>query len=83
LRLRRRDRAELAAALSLLNRLFDDVPEQLETKLASMPLASDWRVRLKTLAETLRLGRDTRLDQGLEDFAVPVEINPHHYTRIF
>jgi hypothetical protein len=74
---------ELAAALSLLNRLFDDVSEQLETKLASMPLAPDWRVRLKTLAETLRLGRDTRLDQGLEDFAVPVEINPHHYTRIF
>jgi hypothetical protein len=74
---------ELQAALSLLNRLFDDVPEQLITKLAILPLAQDWLASLQLLAQVLRDARDARLRRLPGDLVSPVEINPQHYTRVF
>jgi hypothetical protein len=69
--------------LSLLNRLCDDLPEQLAAKLAIMKLSRDWRGALEAFAETLTRARDARLHRTPQDLVVPVEINPLHYTRIF
>ena len=74
---------ELQAALSLLNRLFDDVPEQLIAKLATLPLSQEWLESLQLLAQALRDARDARLSRLPGDLVSPVEINPQHYTRVF
>src|SRR5262249_38802019 len=74
---------ELQGALSLLNRLRDDVPELILAKLAIMKLSQDWRAALEAFALTLREIRDARLNCTPQDLVAPVEINPQHYTRIF
>ena len=74
---------ELHGALSLLNRLFDDVAEQVTAKLASLPLSRDWRVSLEALTQTLQEARDARLSRVHQDLIAPVEINPRHYSRVF
>jgi len=74
---------ELQAALSLLNRLFDDVPEQMGAKLATLPLPQSWCTALEALAQTLRETRDARMARSSRDIVTPVDINPHHYTRVF
>jgi hypothetical protein len=74
---------ELQGALSLLNRLRDDVPELILAKLAIMKLSQDWRAALETFALTLKEIRDARLNCTPQDSVAPVEINPQHYTRIF
>ena len=74
---------QLHGALSLLNRLRDDVPERLVAKLASPMLSRDWRAALEAFAETLKEARDSRLGRTPHDLVAPVEINPQHYTRIF
>ena len=74
---------ELQAALSLLNRVCDDVPEQLSARLAVMQLPQDWRATLEALGETLREARDARLGRTPKDLIAPVMINPRHYTRVF
>jgi hypothetical protein len=74
---------ELQAALSLFNRLFDDVPEQLAAKLATMPLSEDWRAAIEAFAKTLRESRDARMSRMPQDLVAPGMINPQHYTRIF
>jgi hypothetical protein len=74
---------ELQAALSLLNRLFDDVPEQLAAKLAALPLCETWRATLGPLARSLKETRDERLDRTSQDLVAPVAINPRHYSRVF
>lgn len=74
---------ELQGALSLLNRLCDDVPERLAAKLATMNLSRDWRVALEAFAETLKDARDARMSRTPQDLVTPVVINPQHYTRIF
>ena len=47
---------DLQGALSLLNRLCDDLPEQLAAKLAAMRLSRDWREALEALAQALTRG---------------------------
>lgn len=74
---------ELRGALSLLNRLCDDVPERLAAKLATMKLSRDWRVALEAFAETLKQARDARMSRTPQDLVAPVGINPQHYTRTF
>src|SRR5262245_25085037 len=74
---------ELRGALSLLNRLFDDVAEQVTAKLASLSLSQDWRVSLEMLAQSLREARDARLIRVRQDLIAPTDINPWHYTRVF
>jgi hypothetical protein len=74
---------ELYGALSLLNRLRDDVPERLAAKLASLKLARDWWAALDAFAQTLKQARDARLGRTPQDLVAPAEINPQHYTRIF
>ena len=74
---------DLQGALSLLNRLCDDLPERLAAKLAAMRLSRDWREALEALAQALAQTRDARLQRTPQDLVVPVEINPLHYTRIF
>ena len=74
---------ELRAALSLLNRLFDDVPEQMVSTIARLSLSPGWQARLEALAQTLREARDGRLALAARNVVVPVELNPNHYSRIF
>jgi len=74
---------ELQAALSLLNRLFDDVPEQLAVKLAALPLCQAWQAALGPLARSLKENRDARLERISQNLVAPVEINPRHYSRVF
>ena len=74
---------ELQGALSLLNRIRDDVPERLADRLASLKLPRDWLAALEAFAQTLKQARDARLSRTPQDLIAPVEINPQHYTRIF
>ena len=74
---------DLQAALSLLNRLFDDVPEQLTAKLAALTLCEAWRAALEPLAQSLKENRDARLDSISQDLVAPVAIDPRHYSRVF
>ena len=74
---------DLQGALSLLNQLCDDLPEQLAAKLEAMRLSRDWREALEALAQALTRARDARLQRTPQDLVVPLEINPLHYTRIF
>jgi hypothetical protein len=74
---------ELQTALSLLNRLFDDVPECLATKLATMPLSEAWLTAFEALPQSLRETRDARTSLARRDLVAPLDINPLHYTRVF
>ena len=74
---------QLQGALSLLNRLRDDVPELITAKLAIMKLSRDWREALETFTATLKEVRDARLKRTPQDLVAPIEINPQHYTRVF
>jgi hypothetical protein len=74
---------ELQGALSLLNRLRDDVPELIAAKLEIMNLSRDWRAALEAFTATLKEVRDARLNCTPQDLIAPIEINPLHYTRIF
>ena len=74
---------EVASALVLLNRLFDDVPEQLLAKLAALPLCPAWRAALDPLVRSLKEVRDARRRQATQDLVAPVVINPQHYSRVF
>lgn len=74
---------ELHSALSLLNRICDDVPEQLFVRLAAMSLTREWRAALDAIGEALKKARDSRLGRMSQDLIAPVEIDPQHYTRVF
>jgi hypothetical protein len=74
---------ELRAALTLLNRLFDDAPEQLAAKVATMRLSQAWQAALEDLLQELGVARDARKASVVGDVIIPVDINPEHYTRIF
>jgi hypothetical protein len=74
---------EVEAALFLLNRLFDDVPEQLLVKLAALPLCQAWHAALDPLARSLKEARDARRRRAPHDLVAPVVINPQHYSRVF
>jgi alpha 1,2-mannosyltransferase len=73
---------ELGSGLSLLNRLFDDVPEQIAENLATTPLPQAWHVALQALSQRLAETRDARARNAHQDLISPVVINPQHYTRI-
>lgn len=73
---------ELRAALSYLNRIFDDVPECVARSLESGPFEPAWRNALQSCAAELSASRDARL-QAMRDRAVrPLDINPAHYRRL-
>ena len=76
-------RHELQAALALLNRLFDDVPEQLAAAIATRRLSPDWRAALEDLSRELGASRKARKALATRDLVAPVDINPAHYTRVF
>ena len=73
---------ELRAALALLNRLFDDVPEQLTAAIAIMRPSPGWRTALEDLSRELGASRDARKARATRDLVAPVDINPAHYTRV-
>lgn len=73
---------EIRAAFTLLNRLFDDVPEQISAHIADLRLPAAWRKILDDLALELRANRDARKSLAAHDVVHPLDINPAHYTRI-
>jgi hypothetical protein len=52
---------ELRAALSLLNDRFDDVPEQIESKLPAATMPEQWRSLVREMSTALAAKRDERL----------------------
>jgi alpha 1,2-mannosyltransferase len=76
-------RQELQAALALLNRLFDDVPEQLASQFAALRLPRAWEVALEELARDLTASRDAREALASRNVIAPVNINPAHYNRVY
>jgi len=72
---------ELSAALSLLNRLFDDTPEQIAGRLAGRALDPRWSDLLAGLAAALAQARDHRIALAGERAVHPLAINPAHYVR--
>jgi hypothetical protein len=73
---------DLAAALSLLDRLFDDVAEQMTGRLAGLPLDPRWSDFLAGVARMLAQSRDRRVALAGERANHPVGINPAHYVRV-
>jgi hypothetical protein len=71
---------DLAAALSLVNGAFDDVPEQLNEH--SGALDPRWRDFVSRLAGELAPARDRRVALTSERARHPVGINPAHYQRV-
>ena len=76
-------RQELQAAFALLNRLFDDVPEQLTSTIAALRLPRSWEGALEELARDLAARRDARKALARRDVVAPVDINTAHYSRIY
>jgi hypothetical protein len=72
---------ELSAALSLLNRLFDDTPEQIAGRLAGRLLDPRWSDLLEGVAAALAQARDHRIALAGERAVHPLVINPAHYVR--
>ena len=76
-------RLELQAALALLNRLFDDVPEQLASNIAARRLPQAWEAALEGLSRDLAAIRDARKALAHRDVIAPLDINPAHYSRVY
>jgi hypothetical protein len=74
---------ELRSALTLLNRLFDDVPEQLASNITAKRPPEAWAAALEELARDLAASRDARKARADRDVVAPVDINPLHYSRVF
>lgn len=73
---------QLRAALSFLNRSFDDVPERLLEHLEGAAIDQGWIAALRSWADGLSDARDVRL-QGTRDRSVhPRAIDPKNYRRI-
>jgi hypothetical protein len=53
---------ELCGALSLLNDRFDDVPERLDGRLASLVVPERWQLTLAELSKTLASRRNDRIE---------------------
>jgi len=70
----------LAAALSLLNEMYDDVPEQVIERIATGRIPVPWRSGLDRLARSLTVGRDRRMLQSRPAKFARV-LNPAHYAR--
>ena len=76
-------RRELQAALGLLNRLFDDVPEQFASNIAARRLPQAWGAALEDLSRDLAASRDARKALAHRDVIAPLDINPAHYSRVY
>jgi Mannosyltransferase putative len=74
---------ELQAALLLLNRLFDDVPELLVSRFASMDLSESWRTSFRGFSQRLAAMRDARLSRTLQGVADPPAFNSDSYAPGF
>jgi hypothetical protein len=73
---------ELTAALALLNRGHDDVPEALRQLLKAGPLAPAWGSALQRLAATLAAARDHRL-AATAHIPAPIDLlRPGFYDRV-
>ena len=72
---------ELAAALSLLNGLFDDVAEQITERLTGHALDAQWSDLLAGLARTLAQSRDRRIALSGERAIHSPGIDPALYVR--
>jgi Mannosyltransferase putative len=72
----------LAAALSLLNDTFDDVPELLSRHHASHALSTQWRQFLDQLVLKLTSARDQRVALVRREKRIgPRALDPAHYAR--
>ena len=75
---------ELQAALSLLNRLCDDVPEAACREACDPCSFRVTGARARSSCAGADEKRATRVCSCTpQDLVAPVEINPQHYTRIF
>jgi hypothetical protein len=73
---------EIATALSLLNDNFDDVPEEIARRAASLPMPRAWRQSLEQLVRDLAIRRDQRtsmLRAGQDRRSRALD--PTHYGR--
>jgi hypothetical protein len=74
--------AGLSSALSLLNEMFDDVPEQVVSHQITRGVSSEWRRFLDQLVSRLTDARDRRIALVHRDKSIgPRAINPAHYAR--
>lgn len=72
---------ELHAALSLLNDLFDDVPEQLDAVVVRIALSTSWRDSLLKLTQKLAAHRDSRLRLTARS-NYPKALDQSYYERV-
>jgi len=76
------DRAhQLRAALSLINDCFDDVPEQIGARLATVAVAEPWRRVLTDIAPGLASSRNDRLALTVRS-DYPHVYDEDHYDRV-
>jgi hypothetical protein len=73
---------DLAAALSLLNGVFDDVPEQATERRAGRALEVDWSDFLDGVIRRLAETRDRRLALVADRAVHPFDIDPARYVRV-
>jgi hypothetical protein len=72
----------LGSALSLLNDVYDDVPEQIVRRRAAVLISSQWRSHLDQLVSKLASARDQRVALVRRDKKIgPRTLNPAHYAR--
>jgi hypothetical protein len=69
----------VAAALSLINDRFDDVPEQIEARLRQLAAADEWSSDLHALSVRLAGLRDRRITLA-RPAAYPQHVDPSCYT---
>jgi hypothetical protein len=69
----------VAAALSLINDRFDDVPEEIEARLDQLAAADEWRRDLHALCARLASLRDRRIALA-RAAAYPQDVDPRCYS---
>jgi hypothetical protein len=69
----------VAAALSLINDRFDDVPEEIEARLDQLAAADEWRRDLNALCARLASLRDRRITLA-RAAAYPQDVDPRCYS---
>jgi hypothetical protein len=72
---------ELRVALSLLNDRFDDVPEQLDARLAATTVPQAWKRALVEISAALATRRDRRMAL-MEPAAYPRTLDLRRYDRV-
>jgi hypothetical protein len=72
---------QLRAAFSLINDCFDDVPEQIKARSATIALPKQWHDALAEMATALAARRDARLSHVART-TYPQVIDPKGYERV-